>query len=187
MNYTMNKPILLESDWNYCYHIYTIESKTSTTQYRVVHDIKSDSLACDCKGYRYGGKCYHIAEVKSYISLHRNTNMEKNENKKFLDKGAGEYIDDKLMPVLVEADKYTGKLKVFTMSINLESRTDGLWIPRIILSEQERDKMVSNIIKVEKSTFVTPMTKKDLEYLPDSDIYRLNSQLRESNLEVSAL
>ena len=73
------------------------------------------------------------------------------------------------------------------MSINLESRTDGLWIPRIILSEQERDKMVSNIIKVEKSTFVTPMTKKDLEYLPDSDIYRLNSQLRESNLEVSAL
>lgn len=179
--------IQLDSDWNNRYHIYTIESKTnSTTRHRVVHDIIDDKYACDCKGYRYGNKCYHLQEIKDYISLRTYTDMEKDENKSFIAKGLGEYEDDYLMPVLVEADKYTGKLKVFTMSINEESSTAGYWIPRIVLTEQERAKMIDNIIKIEKSAFVTPIVKKDLEYLHDSDIYRMNFMLRESNLEVAS-
>lgn len=155
---------------------YSIASRTdSSITYTVEHNKESDTLSCDCKGFIYGGRCYHIRDVKEYITMNeeqKETNKESESIEKLKSLPDGEYEDENGVPVLVESDKLDMRIKrLFTIS--LEKYTEGLWIPRIELSQQERKRIVNELHKMEKIWIKSNrMLDTEIESMYDSDLFR---------------
>lgn len=45
----------------------TYKSRTSEDRYRVTEDRQTGQIACDCKGFRFNGKCWHRDKVVDRI------------------------------------------------------------------------------------------------------------------------
>jgi len=100
--------------------------------------------------------------------------------KELKDKPDGEYRDPYDQPVLVETDKLDGTIKrLYAMS--LDPAVEGLWIPRIELSIQERRRIIKGILDMEKNVWIINQRKKavDIEWLSDSDLFRYYKMMNE--------
>ena len=165
---------------------YSIASRSGTEDHIV--DNTTHPISCDCKGFTYGGKCYHIRDVQEYISVNdkpkdmirqHEESKEPDSIKKLKGLPDGEYEDEKLMPVLVEADRLDIKIKrLYAMS--LSDSIEGLWIPRVDLSVQERKRILKETYDMETTWIKTHrMNHKDIDSMHDSDLFRYNKMMNE--------
>lgn len=169
-------------------YVYSMISRSdSTTRHIIIHEPTDDRLVCDCKGFTYKSNCYHIRDVREFISINPHVNTmirekpkEAKHIKELKDKPDGEYRDPYDQPVLVETDKLDGTIKrLYAMS--LDPAVEGLWIPRIELSIQERRRIIKGILDMEKNVWIINQRKKavDIEWLSDSDLFRYYKMMNE--------
>ena len=163
---------------------YSIASRSGTEDHIV--DNTTHPISCDCKGFTYGGKCYHIRDVQEYISANPKTMIrtmtepqESDSIKKLKALDDGEYEDDKLMPVLVEADSLDIKMKrLYAMS--LAESIEGLWIPRVELSTQERKRILKEVYDMETTWIISHRRERlDIDSMHDSDLFRYYKMMSE--------
>jgi len=179
-------------------YVYSMPSRSdSTIRHIITHNYYDDTedelgkthykLTCDCKGYEYKGICYHIRDVREFISINpvietmiRETPKEPKYIRELKDKSDGEYRDPHDEPVLVETDPIDGKTKRL-YSISLDPAVEGLWIPRIELSLQERKRIIKDVLGMEKQVWIMNQQKKavDIEWLSDSDLFRYYKMMNE--------
>jgi len=91
----------------------------------------------------------------------------------------GEHEDEKLMPVLVEADPLDTKIKrLYAMS--LAESIEGLWIPRVELSTQERKRILKEVYDMETTWIVSHRRERiDIDSMHDSDLFRYYKMMSE--------
>ncbi len=91
----------------------------------------------------------------------------------------GEYEDEKLMPVLVEADPLDIKIKrLYAMSFS--ESIEGLWIPRVELSTQERKRILKETYDMETTWIVSHRRERiDIDSMHDSDLFRYYKMMSE--------
>ena len=169
-------------------YVYSMVSRSdSNTRHLIIHEPTDDRLICDCKGFIYKSTCYHVRDVREFISANphketmiRDTTKEPEHIKQLKAKSDGEYRDDHDQPVLVETDKIDGKTKrLYAMS--LDPAVEGLWIPRIELTLQERKRIMKDVLDMEKNVWIVNQQKKsvDIEWLSDSDLFRYYKMMNE--------
>lgn len=169
-------------------YVYSMVSRSdSNTRHLIIHEPTDDRLICDCKGFTYKSTCYHVRDVREFISANphketmiRDTTKEPEHIKQLKAKSDGEYRDDHDQPVLVETDKIDGKTKrLYAMS--LDPAVEGLWIPRIELTLQERKRIMKDVLDMEKNVWIVNQQKKsvDIEWLSDSDLFRYYKMMNE--------
>ena len=169
-------------------YVYTMQSRTDPNVRHIIkHEPTDDRLICDCKGFEYKSNCYHVRDVREFISLKRptktmirETSKEPEHIKQLKAKSDGEYRDNHAQPVLVETDKIDGRTKrLYAMS--LDPAVEGLWIPRVELSTQERKRIIKDVLHMEKDIWIGSQQKQteDIDWLSDSDLFRYYKMMNE--------